>query len=404
LHTLDDFFVASAEIKEIFTDDELEKTTGKKSLHPTMLKLKVIQPNSKENDILYALHNKVLLDSIKNNIEKLSRLYCQIEHLTDYYIRGRPRGRGTQDMPLRQIPFVLGDDNEFHPPEKVKLMQKVEAIPAFLSLLAPDTKVPLHPEIAKDKKAVEQLRRCGIETVGLDKTISVVKNLVNDIASKQISSPSPQLYDALVKATLWLAAHGNIYAVRVVAEDGTLQLPSDVFVSGAHLDWRPLWEAKLLPGYFPISSKYLDLAPNYGLKVEQLDLCLEEMGVHGFNKDKDERLVTIAGEAVAEKRLTDEGHDPHSVADHDKLGYDLMCLGHCGRVFEVKGMFDPSDVPLQASQVDRAKEYADKYVLVCVYNLPNDPNNVGYKEVPDPEQIWTPEEKARVPKKKWLKV
>jgi hypothetical protein len=405
LHTLNDFFITSADIKEIFTDDELQKATGKKSLHPTMLKLKVIQPNVavKEIDILYVLRNEVLLDSIKNDIEKLSHLYSQIEHLSDYYIKGRPWGRGTKDIPLRQIPFVLGDDNQFYPPAKVKLLQKVEEIPAFLSLATTDTKVPLHPEIAKDEKAVVQLKRCGMELVGLEETISTVKGIVNGIATKQINPPSPQLYDDFIGATLWLAAHRSSTAVKVVVEDGTLQLPSDVFVPGVHFDWQPLWEANLLPGYFPISSKYFELASKYGLKIEQLSQCLEEMGVHGFNKETDDRLVSIAGEAVARKRLTDEGHNPASVADHDKLGYDLMCQGHCDSVFEVKGMLDPRDVTLQASQVDRAKEYADKYVLVCVYNLPNNPSNVGYKEVPDPEQIWTPEEKARVPKKKWLK-
>jgi hypothetical protein len=77
-----------------------------------------------------------------------------------------------------------------------------------------------------------------------------------------------------------------------------------------------------------------------------------------------------------------------------------QCTGSVERMTIIKY---PHDVALQASQVDRAKEYGDKYVLVCVYNLPDNPCNVGYREVPDPEQLWTPEEKARVPKKKWLK-
>ena len=401
LHTLDNFFVASADIKEIITDYELQKVTGKKSFHPAMQKLKVIQPNVTvtEINILYVLRNKVLLEGIKNNIEKLLHLYRQIENLSDYYIKGRPQGRGTRDIPLRRIPFVLGDDNQFHPPEKVKLLQKVEEVPAFLSLATTDTKVALHPEIAKDKNAIDQLKRCGMESVGLEETIRIVKDIVLGIATKQINSPN----DSFIEATLWLAAHGNSYATKVVAEDGTLQLPSDVFVSGSHLDWRPLWQANLLPGYFPISPKYSELASKYALKTEQLYQCLEEMGVHGFDKEKDDRLIAVAGETVAKKHLKDEGHNPESVAEHDKLGYDLICQGHCDSVFEVKGMADPHDVSLQASQVDRAKEYADKYVLICVYNLPADPSNVGYKEVPNPEQIWTPEEKARVPKKKWLK-
>jgi hypothetical protein len=395
----------SDDIKEIFTDDELQKATGKKSLHPTMLKLKVIQPNVtvKEIGIPYVLCNKVLLESIKNDIEKLSHLYSQIDHLTDYYIKGRPWGRGTRDIPLRRIAFVLGDDNQFHPPEKVKLLQKVEEIPAFLSLATADTKVPLHPEVAKDGKSVDQLKRCGMESVGVDKTIGDVRNMVHDIATKEYNPPSLRPYDILVEASLWLMAHGSSDLTRLVAQDLTLQLPEYVFASGAHLDWRPLWEANFLPGYCPISPKYVDLAPKYGLKIDKLYQGLEDVGVHGFSKEKDARLITVAGESLAKKFLKDEGHDPVSVADHDKLGYDIICREHCSNVFEVKGMSDASDVSLQASQVDKAKELGEKYILVCVYNLPDNPNKIGYKEVPDPEQMWVAEEKARVPKKKWLK-
>ena len=401
LHTLNDFFMTSADIKEIFTDDELQEATGKKSLHPTMLKLKVIQPNVpvKEIDLLYVLRNKVLLEGIKNDIQKLSHLYTQIEDLTVHYITGR-KGR---DVPLRQTPFVLGDDNQFYPPEKVKLLQKVEEIPTFLSLATTDIRVPLHPEVAKDDKAVDQLKRCGMDIVDVDKTIGDVRNMVHDIATKEYNPPSLRPYDILVEASLWLMAHGSSDLTRLVAQDLTLQLPEYVFASGAHLDWRPLWEANFLPGYCPISPKYVELAPKYGLKIDKLYQGLEDVGVHGFSKEKDARLITVAGESLAKKFLKDEGHDPVSVADHDKLGYDIICREHCSNVFEVKGMSDASDVSLQASQVDKAKELGGKYILVCVYNLPDNPNKIGYKEVPDPEQMWVAEEKARVPKKKWLK-
>jgi len=402
LHTLDDFFVISEDIEGIISSAELEKTTNKKTLHPTMQKLKVIQPGvTVQNiDILYVLHKKDLLESIKSDTEKLLSLYIQIGNLSDYMIQGRPKGRGTKDIPLKNYSFVLGDDNQLHPPTNIKLMQNVKEIPGFIEL--EDPSVPLHPAIASNKKAIDQLKRCGMGILDLEEIVNAVKVFVNSVMTKQAAPKSSELYDDFIEATVWLAIHKDITPIKIVVEDGTLQLPGDVFMPKTYLDWLPLWKAKLLPGYFPISSKYKDIAPKYGLTIEHLNQYFEKVGIHGFNKEQDERLIAIAGEAVARARLKDKGHMPIDVADHDKLGYDLMCQGHCDRVFEVKGMTEPHDVPLQASQVDRAKEYTDKYILVCVYNLPSDLGSVGYKEIPNPATIWTPEEKARVPKKKWL--
>ena len=160
----------------------------------------------------------------------------------------------------------------------------------------------------------------------------------------------------------------------------------------------------MLPGYFPLSSKYFGYAGKYGLKVDVLKQYFQEMKVHGFSDESDARLITVAGEAIVGRYLEKIGHKPKDVADHDKLGYDLCCQGHCDQVFEVKGMSAPGDVSLQASQVDKAKELCEKYILVCVYNIPDDLTKIVIKEIPDPQQIWVAEEKARVYKKKWLGV
>jgi hypothetical protein len=84
------------------------------------------------------------------------------------------------------------------------------------------------------------------------------------------------------------------------------------------------------------------------------------------------------------------------------LGYDLQCQGHCKKVFEVKGMADPHDIILKDSACTAAQQKKGDYVLICVYNLPTQPDKFGYKEIPNPVNIWEAVEQARVPKDKWI--
>ena len=130
---------------------------------------------------------------------------------------------------------------------------------------------------------------------------------------------------------------------------------------------------------------------------------IEEHEVHGFHADKDEAVIEHTAYEIAKRRLKEEGHAVADVHDQTELGYDLKCQGHCAKVFEVKGMSQPRDIPFEESQVKAAQQKKD-YILVCIYNLPTHPNKVGYKEIPHPERIWIAVEKARVPKDQWLSV
>ena len=89
-----------------------------------------------------------------------------------------------------------------------------------------------------------------------------------------------------------------------------------------------------------------------------------------------------------------------NVHDQTELGYDLKCQGHCVKVFEVKGMAQPRDVTLEESQVNAAQQKKKEHILVCIYNLPAHPDKVGCKEIPNPQNIWNPVEKAKVPKER----
>jgi hypothetical protein len=171
------------------------------------------------------------------------------------------------------------------------------------------------------------------------------------------------------------------------------------------MEWGPLWKSNsLAPGYQPIHQKYFKMHNEFGIAIEKVYQYFEEVGAHGFRPDKDEPLIEHTAYEVAKKKLQDKvkGHVIADVHDQTELGYDLKCQGHCARVFEVKGMVQPRDVPLEESQVNTAQQKKEDYILVCVYNLPAQLEKVGYKEVANPQNIWNAVEKAKVPKDKWL--
>ncbi|MFC1929503.1 sacsin N-terminal ATP-binding-like domain-containing protein [Chloroflexota bacterium] len=399
---LDKFYVLSTEIIGIFEKEDLEKAFGLVSPHPSMLTLKTIASVFKTLGIYDVLHKKSLLETIKDKPEKLAMLYKQITHLSDYFIRGRPQGRGTRDVPLRRVPFILADDGQFYSPDETIVAADRKTLPSFLSQVLGEEKKSVCPQVGSNDEAVEQLKRCGVKVMDIDTIIRDVKDMIISVQSKEYDPQKTGQYDLSAEACIWLISRKANFAGKVLVSDGTLQLPQYVFVPKTYLDWYPLWQAGFLPGYFPINENYSKLARKYGLRNENLYQNLQETGIHGFEKETDARLITIAAEAISKKYLSDKGHNPEVVSDHDKLGYDLMCKEHCDRVFEVKGMADPTDVSLQASQVEKAKEFGKRYVLICVYNLPSDLAKIGFKEIADPQQIWTAEEKARVQKKRWL--
>lgn len=393
---LDELMVVDKPLLEILGKGFLEDEIGKKFVHPKIedkIKSKV-----GEIGIYQLLFKKDILEDLKADKQKMVRLYQLIESLSPHYIGGR-RGK---DMPLSSIPFVVADNDQLYAPNDVVALQvKLESLPAFLKATVATNKKFLHPDIARDEKAVTQLARCGLEIISEQTVIRKTQELINNTKSPDKCPPFWHYPDDLIKATLFLFSSGVGSIDRLVAEDGSLQTAKNTFAPEAPLDWRPLWEAGLLaPGYYPIHRKYLDLRTQFSLPLEKINHFLEEMGVHGFHADEDEALIEHTAYKIAEEKL--KGHAMENVHDRTELGYDLECKGHCTKVFEVKGMATPRDVLLEESQVKAAQQKGQDYVLVCVYNLPAQPDHVGYKETPNPQDIWNPVERARVPKDRWL--
>ncbi len=429
---LSELFSTTDEVLQICDKETLETLTGKKMVHASIEekiqnKVEVVriedllsrtefldlikgQPEKLADisisTIYGIIYDPQFLEPLKNQPERLVTVYRRAVDLTPYYIMGR---KGIDPIPLREVSFVLADDGEFYPPNQtVALELDFNSVPEFLRTVAPilGEKKRLHPDIAVDPEAIKGLQNCGLQVINKQTIVSDVGQFIENIDTADDCPKTWQYPDDLIQATLFFIAEGGGPIKLLVAEDGTLRDPTNLFVPGVTLDWTSLWEANLVGHFQPIHKGYLskEWQEQYGLQTEKAFQYFEELGAHGFSRDKDKSVIKTAAEAIAEKRLTSpaEGHSIINVTERDKLGYDLECKGHCGKVFEVKGMTEPRDIPLEPSEVTAAQQKKDDYILVCVYNLPAHPHKVGYKQIPDPESIWDPVERAKVPKGKWL--
>lgn len=395
---LDELMTVDEDIVRCIGSNVLENVFKKKIAGPH-IEIK-IKNHSKVTKIgtYNTLSKKELLESLKNHPKKLATCYQFIKRLNDYYIRDI-RSKDGKNISLSSAAFVLAEDNAFYLPGRVMVLEMdLDSVPRFLMITVPEEKKLLHPVIAKDSQAIEQLRRCGLEVVNKQSVISKLQNILKKTTTPDLRPKSWKYPDDLIQATLFLILQeGGFTIERLVAQDGTLQASGNLFVPKASLDWIPLWRAGLLPGFQPIHKNYLNKE-----SLEKARQCFEKSGVHGFQKDKDNSLIETAAYEITKKKLTDEGHKIVPVTERHKLGYDLQCQGHCEKVFEVKGMADPHDITLKDSACTAAQQKKGDYVLVCVYNLPTQTDKVGYKEIPNPINIWEPVEQARVPKDKWI--
>lgn len=430
---LSELFITTDEVLQICDKKTLETLIGKKMVHASIEekiknKVEVVsiedllrrtefldlikgQPEKLADisiDTIYgSIYDPQFLEPLKNQPERLATAYRRAVDLNPYRITGR---QGRDPIPLYKMPFVLADDGKFYPPNQtVALELDFDSVPEFLRAAVPilGEKKRLHPKIAQDPEAVKGLKECNLEVINKQTVVSRVGQLIGSIDTADDCPETWQYPDDLIQATLFFIAEGEGAIKLLVAEDGTLRDPTNLFVpgvmSGVTLDWTSLWDAHLVGHFQPIHKSYLikQWQELYGLQTEKAFQYFEELGVHGFSREKDRSVIETAAYAIAEKRLTSpaEGHSIVRVTERDKLGYDFECKGHCGKVFEVKGMTEPRDVSLEPSEVRAAQQKKDDYILVCVYNLPA---NVGCKQIPDPESIWEPVERAKVPKGKWL--
>jgi len=391
-----ELFLADDEIVELFGRDKLEKTFEKKLGHPGLKGKISLQDNI---DIYYLIQNAPRsLEELKDEPEKIRRLYHKISELSDYYIRGRK-----YDMPFYNIPFVLAEDGGFYEPKRVVSLEiNAEELPGFLkALFSKKEKKILHPVIAKDEEAVDQLKRCGLESINRETILKKLANQIRNIKSRE-DLPADWNYNDLIEATLFLIKEEFHFELSfLLAEDNIMIASQNLFLEGAPLNWAPVWREGLLPGFKPLHRGYLDetLISRYGLSREKvIEFLRERTSIHGFDIQKDKSLIEKVAIEKAKKELKGKGHNPQDVSDRDRLGYDLACP-HCGMAIEVKGMKEPKDIELQESEVRAAKERGERFKLIIVYNIPDEPS---YLERNNLKHIWEPVEKARIPKEKWL--
>ena len=115
-------------------------------------------------------------------------------------------------------------------------------------------------------------------------------------------------------------------------------------------------------------------------------------------------LIETVAMAKAKLELQRAKHELDNVSDHNRLGYDLECTGHCYAVFEIKGMGQPRDVELPVSETDAAQKLGENFHLVFVYNIPNSPDKISYKIVKNPAgcSLLEPVETSKISSDKWM--
>lgn len=380
-HRLEELDTDEDDIADDIGREDFEKITGRKPIKPNN-KDKIRQSGKvKKTSASGFLKDQGNLVKLKTQPEKLSKIYKKLNKINTY-----------EKRVLGGHSFVLAADNEYHQPKEVVIFERdfeKESLPDFLKAIVPDGKKLLHPDIARDADAVEQLRECGLNVVRRDILVKDLLHLVNNIDTQKDCPPSWRYPDDLIEATLFLISQGvTPDAELLVSQDGILGAQNNLFLPGGLLDWQPLYDAQIL-SVKPVHKKYVEEASlnKYNLNEKKILQFLKGSGVHGFEAKDDIGLIEEAGYAIAEKQLKIQGHDIARVKDRKKLGYDLECRGHCKKVFEVKGMREPHDITLEESEYRAADNLKENAVLICVYDLPNSLDKVGYTEIVDFSKI-----------------
>ena len=399
LGSYSDIRVVPDQIMEILGEGAVDEFLAKKRLRraPSAFRERNLPEKVQLPSILRNI--ELLGDSLKHSPEKVARLY-ETESLSDYMITGRDgRDDRAGDRPLTDTRFVLGADEEWHLPSEVFVSR--DDIPPLPPLLQSITdiggRVMLHPEISKWDGAVSFLQRCGVDKLDRATIANRIKGVVEG-ATASGKLPPNWSHENIVETTRWLIDQGeNVFVSQLVAQDGSVQDANRLFVIGGLLDWLPVWKQGYLPGYEPVHDEYLKEPSS-----DRAKMWLREKGVHGFDRRQDDPLIRRAAEKIATLKLSSppDGHLIQSVAEMHGKGYDLECVGHCKKVFEVKGMVEPDDISIEASEFKVATIKQEDYIVYAVYNLPRP--DFKCLPIPNPEQIWRATKEATIPLGKWL--
>ena len=406
LSNLEDLIYVEPEVLDIVGVEIIEEATGKKVLNQSVATL--LQYRVAVLDIYNILTDSQVPIALKTQPKKLAAVYALIMNLSDYMVAGR-EGRSA---PMSQFPFVLGEDGELHNPDKVMMLETaLSQMPTFLRSVVSDSSIALHPVIAENPVAVSGLARCGMQRLdkyGILQLLGVKLNAIRNAADVPTSWKFP---DDVVNATHFIISldAGGTPSPSLngfISQDEVTEVPQNLFASGTILDWGPLYLANLLPGWRPIHEMYLndDLLKRHGIGRDGVYQYFQKHGVRGFTPENDRPLIETAAMAKAKLELQRAGHELNDVSNHNLLGYDLECRGHCEAVFEIKGMGQPRDVELPVSETAAAQNHGEDFHLVFIYNIPSTPDNIGCKIVRNPagRSLLEPLERSKITSDKWM--
>lgn len=415
LRKLDEFEILSDEIKPVAQDLGATVSLLRAGVEPDSRVASLISEakratgeklvNQLDRDTLVyrATENRQFLQALKEHPQSLARLYALLLELDGYRLRARD---GREGRAVYYRAFVLADDGEFYQPDEVVCFDvEPTSLSAFLRPFVPQGKRVLHPALQGSPEAIEGLRKCGLVEVSEPELMDRLRTTLSGSA-KDLRRNSPwSSMSEMIEATLFLVsrdkAKGRYIGINLcVADDGTVVDVQHALVPGTPLDWTKVKDY-LLPDYHCLHSSYFDLGllAEYTLTTEQVQAVFREHSAHGFESKADGDLIKLAAQNMIKERLRGEGCvEVEDVSWKGGLGCDLVCKGAQNLWYEVKGMVEPGDVSLRASEVELAKEKRHQFVLACVYGLPNAPE---VKEIHNPKELWEPMEVAKIPKEKW---
>jgi hypothetical protein len=312
------------------------------------------------------------------------------------------------------VPILSHDGEIRRAGESVAVSIDLEQLPGWLKEIAYTNKVPIDPRVTKDEKTVAWLQLRGLDVVNFDFVLNRLSEKLDSITGLSECPGSWSFPEDVIEATLYLLSRRDWWSPEhFVAGDGTILPAKRLFLAGGQLDWSHLWKAKLLPTCAPLDEGYVtDVERLNRLGIDRAGVLahLQRSGIHGFDPKDDKELTEDCAYNLFSDRASRSGHVLGPKQHRRDVGYDFACIGHCNRVFESKGMHTPGDVEFLASEYAAARSLHDEgrggdYVLVCVYDLPCQPENVGYREIPDPFTIADPPHgDSIIRREKWSQV
>ena len=214
-----------------------------------------------------------------------------------------------------------------------------------------------------------------VEIIG--KLIDLVNSLTDKNENIKYIRVLKQLYQTI---PCWLEA--KKLKVKILTDDGEFTYSTECLL---HHDYKPkenwsIWRDRGFNKIGPfVSPEYIDRADSENI-YSWRKFFVEALGV----KEEAKEYVEEFALWFTRRKLEESGYRVEKAGD----GYDLRVIGSNNETYyvEVKGRRKLDDIELTEKETEKAREYREKYWLIVVYDIPNNPR---IKRIIDPIRLLT---------------